>query len=161
MKRTKFPTALNGQAMSCDRSWWSNDLPSSCSQKSAKLNTAYKRDFVNVGCDLVFDVGGPTVHSATVLGYKGWLAGYQVAFDTAKSRLTMNNFSLGYKARDFQLHTSVWVSCDTSYYAVSILFCLFIYCGRVHLVPGPWIPIMGEKMRQKHSIKMLYWFNFF
>ncbi|XP_051923231.1 voltage-dependent anion-selective channel protein 3 [Hippocampus zosterae] len=76
-------------------------------KKSAKLNTAYKCDFVNVGCDLVFDMGGPTVHSATVLGYKNWLAGYQVAFDTAKSRLTMNNFSLGYKARDFQLHTSV------------------------------------------------------
>ncbi|XP_061528041.1 voltage-dependent anion-selective channel protein 3 [Phycodurus eques] len=78
-------------------------------KKSAKLKTAYKRDYANVGCDLVFDmaVRSPTVHSTAVLGYQGWLAGYQVAFDTAKSKLTMNNFALGYKAPDFQLHTSV------------------------------------------------------
>ncbi|XP_028271138.1 voltage-dependent anion-selective channel protein 3 isoform X3 [Parambassis ranga] len=76
-------------------------------KKSAKLKTGYKRDFVNVGCDLDFDMAGPTVHGAAVLGYEGWLAGYQLAFDTAKSKLTQNNFALGYKAGDFQLHTSV------------------------------------------------------
>ncbi|XP_042276854.1 voltage-dependent anion-selective channel protein 3 isoform X2 [Thunnus albacares] len=76
-------------------------------KKSAKLKTAYKRDFVNVGCDLDFDMAGPTVHAAAVLGYEGWLAGYQLAFDTAKSKLTQNNFALGYKAGDFQLHTNV------------------------------------------------------
>ncbi|XP_061881619.1 voltage-dependent anion-selective channel protein 2-like isoform X1 [Entelurus aequoreus] len=76
-------------------------------KKSAKLKASYKRDFVNVGCDLDFDMAGLTVHGAAVLGYEGWLAGYQVAFDTAKSRLTKNNFALGYKAPDFQLHTSV------------------------------------------------------
>ncbi|XP_041792167.1 voltage-dependent anion-selective channel protein 3 isoform X1 [Chelmon rostratus] len=76
-------------------------------KKSAKLKTGYKRDFVNVGCDLDFDMAGPTVHAAAVLGYEGWLAGYQLAFDTAKSKLTQNNFALGYKAGDFQLHTSV------------------------------------------------------
>lgn len=78
-----------------------------CSKKSAKLKTAYKRDFVNVGCDLDFDMAGPTIHAAAVLGYEGWLAGYQLAFDTAKSKLTQNNFALGYKAGDFQLHTNV------------------------------------------------------
>uniref|UniRef100_A0A4W6C348 Non-selective voltage-gated ion channel VDAC3 n=1 Tax=Lates calcarifer TaxID=8187 RepID=A0A4W6C348_LATCA len=76
-------------------------------KKSAKLKTGYKRDYVNVGCDLDFDMAGPTVHAAAVLGYEGWLAGYQLAFDTAKSKLTQNNFALGYKAGDFQLHTSV------------------------------------------------------
>uniref|UniRef100_A0A3Q1EID7 Non-selective voltage-gated ion channel VDAC3 n=1 Tax=Acanthochromis polyacanthus TaxID=80966 RepID=A0A3Q1EID7_9TELE len=76
-------------------------------KKSAKLKTAYKRDFVNVGCDLDFDMAGPTVHAAAVLGYEGWLAGYQLAFDTAKSQVTQNNFALGYKAGDFQLHTDV------------------------------------------------------
>ncbi|XP_077570686.1 voltage-dependent anion-selective channel protein 3 [Stigmatopora nigra] len=76
-------------------------------KKSAKLKTAYKRDFVNVGCDLMFDKAGPTVHGTAVLGYEGWMAGYQVAFDTAKSKLTMNNFALGYRAPDFQLHTNV------------------------------------------------------
>jgi len=76
-------------------------------KKSAKLKTGYKRDYVNVGCDLDFDMAGPTVHAAAVLGYEGWLAGYQMAFDTAKSKLAQNNFALGYKAGDFQLHTSV------------------------------------------------------
>lgn len=77
------------------------------SKKSAKLKTSYKRDFVNVGCDLDFDMAGPTVHTAAVLGFEGWLAGYQMAFDTAKSKLVKNNFALGYKTGDFQLHTSV------------------------------------------------------
>ncbi|KAJ0068080.1 hypothetical protein NL108_015565 [Boleophthalmus pectinirostris] len=76
-------------------------------KKSAKLKTAYKRDFINAGCDLDFDMAGPTVHAAAVLGYEGWLAGYQIAFDTAKSVLTQNNFAIGYKAGDFQLHTNV------------------------------------------------------
>ncbi|KAM8886223.1 voltage-dependent anion-selective channel protein 3 isoform 1-T1 [Spinachia spinachia] len=76
-------------------------------KKSAKLKSGYKRDFVNVGCDLDFDMAGPTVHAAAVLGYEGWLAGYQLAFDTAKSQLTLNNFALGYQAGDFQLHTNV------------------------------------------------------
>lgn len=78
-----------------------------CSKKSAKLKSSYKRDFVNVGCDLDFDMAGPTVHGAAVLGYEGWLAGYQLAFNTSKSKVTQNNFALGYKADDFQLHTSV------------------------------------------------------
>uniref|UniRef100_A0A6Q2Y054 Non-selective voltage-gated ion channel VDAC3 n=1 Tax=Esox lucius TaxID=8010 RepID=A0A6Q2Y054_ESOLU len=76
-------------------------------KKSAKLKTGYKRDFMNLGCDLDFDMAGPSVHAAAVLGYEGWLAGYQMAFDTAKSKLTQNNFALGYKAGDFQLHTNV------------------------------------------------------
>uniref|UniRef100_A0A673APH6 Non-selective voltage-gated ion channel VDAC3 n=1 Tax=Sphaeramia orbicularis TaxID=375764 RepID=A0A673APH6_9TELE len=72
-----------------------------------QVNEYMHRDFVNVGCDLDFDMAGPTVHTAAVLGYEGWLAGYQMAFDTAKSKLTQNNFALGYKAGDFQLHTNV------------------------------------------------------
>uniref|UniRef100_A0A8C2FW54 Non-selective voltage-gated ion channel VDAC3 n=1 Tax=Cyprinus carpio TaxID=7962 RepID=A0A8C2FW54_CYPCA len=74
-------------------------------KKSGKLKTGYKRDFVNVSCDIDFE--GPVVHSAAVLGYEGWLLGYQMAFDTAKSKLVQNNFALGYKAGDFQLHTNV------------------------------------------------------
>ncbi|CAL8330365.1 unnamed protein product [Arctogadus glacialis] len=76
-------------------------------KKSAKLKSSYKRELVNVGCDLDFDMAGPTVHGAAVLGYEGWLAGYQIAFDTSKSKLAKNNFALGYKAGDFQLHTNV------------------------------------------------------
>ncbi|KAF7200638.1 transcript variant X1 [Nothobranchius furzeri] len=76
-------------------------------KKSAKLKTGYKRDYLNLGCDLDFDMSGPTIHAAAVLGYEGWIAGYQLAFDTSKSKLTQNNFAFGYKAGDFQLHTSV------------------------------------------------------
>uniref|UniRef100_W5LLE5 Non-selective voltage-gated ion channel VDAC3 n=1 Tax=Astyanax mexicanus TaxID=7994 RepID=W5LLE5_ASTMX len=74
-------------------------------KKSGKLKSGYKRDYVNVSCDV--DLEGPVVHSAAVLGYEGWLAGYQMAFDTAKNKLIQNNFALGYKTGDFQLHTNV------------------------------------------------------
>ncbi|XP_014811387.1 PREDICTED: voltage-dependent anion-selective channel protein 3 isoform X2 [Calidris pugnax] len=76
-------------------------------KKSGKLKTSYKREYVNLGCNVDIDLSGPTIYGWTVLGYEGWLAGYQMAFDTAKSKLSQNNFALGYKARDFQLHTNV------------------------------------------------------
>ncbi|XP_073775416.1 voltage-dependent anion-selective channel protein 2 isoform X1 [Danio rerio] len=76
-------------------------------KKSGKVKTAYKREFVNLGCDVDFDFAGPTIHGAAVVGYEGWLAGYQMSFDTAKSKMTQNNFAVGYKTGDFQLHTNV------------------------------------------------------
>ncbi|XP_056592708.1 voltage-dependent anion-selective channel protein 2-like [Triplophysa dalaica] len=74
-------------------------------KKSGKLKNSYKREFINLSCDVDFE--GPVVHSAAVLGFEGWLLGYQMAFDTAKSNLVLNNFALGYKTGDFQLHTNV------------------------------------------------------
>ncbi|XP_032869576.1 voltage-dependent anion-selective channel protein 3 isoform X2 [Amblyraja radiata] len=76
-------------------------------KKSGKLKTAYKRDYINLGCDVDFDFVGPTIYSAAVFGYEGWIIGHQMAFDTAKSKLAQSNFSLGYRAGDFQLHTHV------------------------------------------------------
>ncbi|XP_057240481.1 voltage-dependent anion-selective channel protein 3 isoform X2 [Malurus melanocephalus] len=76
-------------------------------KKSGKLKTSYKREYVHLGCNIDIDLSGPTIYGWTVLGYEGWLAGYQMAFDTAKSKLSQNNFALGYKAGDFQLHTNV------------------------------------------------------
>ncbi|XP_064421552.1 voltage-dependent anion-selective channel protein 3 [Latimeria chalumnae] len=76
-------------------------------KKSGKFKTSYKRDHMNLGCDVDFDFAGPTIHGMAVFGYDGWLAGYQMAFDVAKSKLAQNNFALGYKAGDFQLHTHV------------------------------------------------------
>lgn len=78
-------------------------------KKSGKVKTAYKREYVNLGCDVDFDFAGPTIHGAAVAGYEGWLAGYQMTFDTAKSKMTQSNFAVGYKTGDFQLHTNVWV----------------------------------------------------
>ena len=91
-------------------------------KKSGKLKTAFKRDFVNVGCDIDFE--GPVVHAAAVLGYEGWLAGYQMAFDTAKSKLTQNNFALAHIAGDFQLHTNVWVFAGGTPTNLQLSFCM-------------------------------------
>ncbi|KAM8851882.1 non-selective voltage-gated ion channel VDAC2-like isoform 2-T2 [Synchiropus picturatus] len=76
-------------------------------KKSGKVKTAYKREYINLGCDVDFDFAGPTIHGAAVIGYEGLLAGYQMSFDTAKSKMTKNNFALGCKTEDFQFHTSV------------------------------------------------------
>lgn len=76
-------------------------------KKSGKLKSSYKREYINLGCNVDMDLSGPTIHGWAVLGFEGWLAGYQMAFDTAKSKLSQNNFALGYKAADFQLHTNV------------------------------------------------------
>ena len=39
--------------------------------------------------------------------YNGYLAGYQMSFDTSKSKLTKSNFALGYSQGDFTLHANV------------------------------------------------------
>ncbi|XP_030834916.1 voltage-dependent anion-selective channel protein 2 [Strongylocentrotus purpuratus] len=83
-------------------------------KKSGQIKTAYKRDFINITTDVDFDFAGPTVHSTGVVGYEGWLAGFQVSFDTAESKLKKSNFALGYKTADFQLHTAVNEGSDFS-----------------------------------------------
>ena len=49
--------------------------------------------------------------------YNGWLAGYQMSFDTSKSKLTKNNFAVGYNGGDFILHTNcvslVKINCNS------------------------------------------------
>ena len=57
----------------------------STGKKSAVIEAGYRRDYINVNADVQFDVGGPIIHGAAVLGYEGWLAGYQVGYDTGKS----------------------------------------------------------------------------
>ncbi|ESO84791.1 hypothetical protein LOTGIDRAFT_168464 [Lottia gigantea] len=76
-------------------------------KKSGKIKSGFKNDNVNLNCDVDFDFAGPTIHGAAVLGYTGWLAGYQMSFDTSKSKLTKSNFAVGYTAGDFTLHTSI------------------------------------------------------
>lgn len=76
-------------------------------KKSAKVKTGYKREHINLGCDMDFDIAGPSIRGALVVGYEGWLAGYQMIFETAKSRVTQSNFAVGYKTDEFQLHTNV------------------------------------------------------
>ncbi|XP_076318077.1 non-selective voltage-gated ion channel VDAC2-like [Tachypleus tridentatus] len=76
-------------------------------KKSGTVKTAYKMDHLHFNTDMDLSLGGPVVHSAAVLHYQGWLAGAQLSFDTAKSKLTKSNFALGYSAKDFVLHTNV------------------------------------------------------
>lgn len=76
-------------------------------KKSGKVKTGYKNDYVNLNCDVDFDFSGPTINGAGVLGYNGFLGGYQMAFDTSKSKLIKSNFAMGYEAGDFTLHTNV------------------------------------------------------
>merc|ERR1712029_952610 len=73
--------------------------------KSGKLKTEYKHEAATVTADM--DLGLSAINATAVVGYKGWLAGYQTCFDLTKSAVTKNNFGLGYAAKDFVLHTSV------------------------------------------------------
>lgn len=79
------------------------------SKKSGKIKTGYKREHINLGCDVDYDINGTAVHGAVVVGYEGWLAGYQMTFEAGKNRVTQSNFAVGYKTDEFQLHTNVWV----------------------------------------------------
>ncbi|KAL1784023.1 voltage-dependent anion-selective channel protein 1 [Sigmodon hispidus] len=74
---------------------------------NAKIKTGYKREHINLDCDMDFDIAGPSIRGSLVLGYEGWLAGYQMNFETSKSRVTQSNFAVGYKTGEFQLHTNV------------------------------------------------------
>jgi len=77
-------------------------------KKTGKLKSQYK--MTNVTVDGVLDGGDEKnmlLNGSMVLGYQGWLGGYQMAFDTNENALKKNNFSAGYCAGDFQLHTSI------------------------------------------------------
>lgn len=76
-------------------------------KKNALFKAAYKHDKLNFNTDVDFDFAGPVINSALVFGHQGWLGGLQATFDTAKSKLTHNNFAVGYQANDFTLHTNV------------------------------------------------------
>uniref|UniRef100_A0A2K5LNL3 Non-selective voltage-gated ion channel VDAC1 n=1 Tax=Cercocebus atys TaxID=9531 RepID=A0A2K5LNL3_CERAT len=58
-------------------------------KKNAKIKTGYKREHINLGCDMNFDIAGPSIQGAL----EGRLAGYHMNFATAKSRVTQSNFA--------------------------------------------------------------------
>uniref|UniRef100_A0A668AMW3 Non-selective voltage-gated ion channel VDAC1 n=1 Tax=Myripristis murdjan TaxID=586833 RepID=A0A668AMW3_9TELE len=76
-------------------------------KKSGKIKTGYKCDHINLGCDVDYDINGTAIHGAAVVGYEGWLAGYQMTFEAGRNRITQSNFAVGYKTDEFQLHTNV------------------------------------------------------
>lgn len=75
--------------------------------KNGKLKAAYGQDLVKIDSDVNIDPAGPLVNASAVVGYEGWLAGYQTAFDSQKTKLTTNNFAIGYTTKDFAVHTNV------------------------------------------------------
>jgi len=75
--------------------------------KTGLIKAEYKHDLVTLCSDVDINLAGPLVNAAATIGHQGWLAGYQLAFDSAKSKMTKNNFCLGYSTGDFVLHTNV------------------------------------------------------
>jgi len=75
-------------------------------KKTGVIKTEYKHDTASINADVDLNAG-PAINGSAVCGYQGWLAGYQMSFDVAKSKLTKNNFSIAYVAQDFALHTNV------------------------------------------------------
>jgi len=75
-------------------------------KKTGVIKTEFKHDTASINADVDLNAG-PAIHGSAVCGYQGWLAGYQMSFDAAKSKLTRNNFSIAYVAKDFALHTNV------------------------------------------------------
>jgi len=76
-------------------------------KKSAKIKSAYRNEYTHSTADFDFDFAGPTIHGSTVLGYKGFLGGYQASYDTGNSKLIANNISLAYKSNDVVIHSAV------------------------------------------------------
>lgn len=74
--------------------------------KTGRFKTAYSHESVRLDGDVNVDFS-PIINASAVVGYQGWLGGYQLAFDTKKSALTKNNFALGYTAGDLVIHTNV------------------------------------------------------
>lgn len=75
--------------------------------KSLRTKAEFKNQSAAINSDIDLKSGSPVVNAAVVLGYNGWLAGYSTKFDSAKSKLTVNNFALGYSTGDFIIHTNV------------------------------------------------------
>jgi len=75
--------------------------------KTGQIKADYKHDVASVSADCDLNLSGPLVNATAVIGHNGWLAGYQVAFDTAKSKLAKNNLAVGYSTGDFVIHTNV------------------------------------------------------
>lgn len=74
-----------------------------------KVCALLRHDLVSAEADVDLNLSGPVVSAAAVIGkpQSSWLAGYQMTFDTAKSKLIKNNIGLGISTKDFVLHANV------------------------------------------------------
>lgn len=75
--------------------------------KAAKIKTAFNHESCAINADVDIGSSGPVLTASAVLGYQGFLGGYQARVDLQNSKVTANRIALGYKAGDFILHTNV------------------------------------------------------
>lgn len=83
------------------------DFAPQTGQKTGSVKTAFTNKQVAVNADGNFTPNGPLVTASAVVGYQGWLAGYQAGYDINNSKLTKSNIGLGFTTGDFALHTNV------------------------------------------------------
>ena len=70
----------------------------------SKKQSSYKGSCYDVDSDFA----GPDIHGLTVFDHESQLNRYlPMTWDSAKSKLTRDNFAVLYRARDFYLHTHV------------------------------------------------------
>jgi len=93
---------LEGLSLTLD-STYSPDTGS----KNGRLKAEFASPAVLMALDTDLNLSGPVINTSAVLGHKGWLAGLQMAYDSSKSKLVKNNFSLGYSMGDFCLHSNI------------------------------------------------------
>jgi len=75
--------------------------------KNGKLKAEMKSSASLVTMETDLNLEGPILNTSAVMGHKGWLAGLQMVYDSSKSKLIKNNFSLGYSTGDFVLHGNI------------------------------------------------------
>ena len=75
--------------------------------KNGRLKTELKTASALLTLDTDLNLGGPIINTAAVMDHKGWLGGVQMVYDSSKSKLVKNNFSLGYSTGDFVLHSNI------------------------------------------------------
>lgn len=81
-------------------------LAAQTGSKTGVVKAAIKKDYINVGLDANL-AKAPLVNGSAVVGYQGFLVGYQMAFDVGSSKLTKSNFALGYSAGNLTAHACV------------------------------------------------------
>jgi len=75
--------------------------------KDGKLKVSYGQDLVKIDSDVNLDFAGPVINASGVVGYEGWLAGYQTSFNSQTTKLVANNFAIGYVGKEFAVHSNV------------------------------------------------------
>merc|ERR1740129_2048829 len=101
-----------------------------------KIKTEYKQDMVTLTADMDLNLAGPTINASAVAGHQGWLAGYQMAFDSSKSALTKNNFAVGFSNGDFTVCGSGQCFVGFGLQCCILQSCRLLARGKVLLAAG-------------------------